>query len=78
LYLRKLQRDFNLQTPPTPILTDNESSLALVKNGASSSSTKHIDVMHHYVRNSYLTGDILLYKYRMHGSKLPDKGEYKT
>jgi hypothetical protein len=58
LYLRKLQLDFGLPTPPTEILTGNQSSLALIKNGASSSSTKHIDVLHHSERNSYLAGDI--------------------
>jgi hypothetical protein len=47
-----------LPTPPTPILIDNPSSLALIKNGASTSSTKHIDVLHHSVRNRYLAGDI--------------------
>jgi hypothetical protein len=50
LYLRKLQCDFGLPTPPTEILIDNQSSLALMKNEASSSSTKHIDVLHHSVR----------------------------
>jgi hypothetical protein len=57
LYLGKLQRDFGLPTPPTAILPNNQSSLTLIKNGASSSSTKHIDVLHHSVKNSYSAGD---------------------
>jgi hypothetical protein len=58
LYLRKLQRDLGLPTPPTEILTDYQSSLVLIKYEASSSSTKHIDFIHHSLRNNSLAGDI--------------------
>jgi hypothetical protein len=53
LYLRKLHRDFGMPTPLSEMLIDNQSSLALIKNGASSSSTKHIDVLHTPVHSAW-------------------------
>jgi hypothetical protein len=47
LWWRKTQVDYNLSTCPISILTDNQSSLAIIKNGATSKATKHIDIVHH-------------------------------
>jgi hypothetical protein len=47
LWWRKTQVDYNLSGGPISILTDNQSSLALIKNGATSNATKHIDIVHH-------------------------------
>jgi hypothetical protein len=47
LWWRKTQVDYNLSTKPISILTDNQSSLAIIKNGASSNAAKHIDIVHH-------------------------------
>jgi hypothetical protein len=47
LWWRKTQVDYNLSDGPISILTDNQSSLAMIKNGATSNATKHIDIVHH-------------------------------
>jgi hypothetical protein len=43
LWWRKTQVDYNLSGGPISILTHNQYSLALIKNGATSNATKHID-----------------------------------
>jgi hypothetical protein len=47
LWWRKTQVDYSLSTKPISIITDNQSSLAIIKNGATSNATKHIDIVHH-------------------------------
>jgi hypothetical protein len=47
LWWRKTLADYSLPLGPIPILTDNQSSLAIIKNGATSQATKHIDIIHH-------------------------------
>ena len=47
LWWRKTLADYTLPLGPIPILTDNQSSLAIIKNGATSQATKHIDIIHH-------------------------------
>jgi hypothetical protein len=39
--------DNSLPTDPISILTEKQSSLAIIKNGATSQATKHIDIVHH-------------------------------
>jgi hypothetical protein len=39
--------DYSLPTPHISILTNNQSSLAIINNGATSNATKHIDIVHH-------------------------------
>jgi hypothetical protein len=47
LWWRKTQVDCNLSNNPISILADNQSSLAIIKNGVTSNATKHIDIAHH-------------------------------
>jgi hypothetical protein len=47
LWWRKALVDYSLPTPPISILTDNQSSLAIINNGATSQATKYIDIVHH-------------------------------
>jgi hypothetical protein len=47
LWWRKTQVDYNLSNDPISILTDNQSSLAIIKNGATSNVTKDIDIVYH-------------------------------
>jgi hypothetical protein len=47
LWWRKTLVDYSLPLNPISILTDNQSSLAIIKNGATSQATKHIDIIHH-------------------------------
>jgi hypothetical protein len=47
-------------TTPTRILSDNQGSIALSKNPGHHDRTKHIDLRHHFVRDRYADGTILL------------------
>jgi hypothetical protein len=54
LWLRKLQHDLNLFPGPSciciKIFGDNQGALALIKNPVHHARSKHIDVLHHAVR----------------------------
>jgi hypothetical protein len=52
-------RDFYLPVPVIPIFTDNQASLSLLKHGAVSPATKHIDIIYHAVRDSVIRGHVL-------------------
>jgi hypothetical protein len=47
LWWRKTLADYTLPLDPISILTDNQSSLDITKNGATSQATKHIEIIHH-------------------------------
>jgi hypothetical protein len=47
LWWRKTLVDYSLPTLPISIVTENQSSLTVIKNGATSQATKHIDIVHH-------------------------------
>jgi hypothetical protein len=59
LWLRKTLSDFGQPVPVLPIFTDNQASLSLLKNGAISPASKHIDVVFHAVRDSVLRNHII-------------------
>jgi hypothetical protein len=59
LWLRKTLKDFGQPVPVLPIYTDNQASLSLLKHGAISPATKHIDVIYHAVRDSVVRGHIV-------------------
>ena len=46
-------------TSPTPLFTDNQSALRLIKNPEFHRRTKHIDVQYHVIREAFLA-DIIL------------------
>jgi hypothetical protein len=52
LWLRKLQHDLNLFPGPSCIkmFGDNQGALALIKNPVHHARSKHIDVLHHAIR----------------------------
>ena len=56
-FLTELQ--FNLSSPST-ILCDSQGSIALAKNPAYHSRTKHIDIRHHFVREQVAAGIIVM------------------
>ena len=45
---------------PTPISCDNISSIKLVRNPVMHQRTKHIEVDHHYIREKYNDGSIVI------------------
>ena len=48
------------QTRATPILEDNEAAIKLAKNPIKAGKTKHIDVHHHFIRQSIKNNDIVM------------------
>jgi hypothetical protein len=45
---------------PFPLLADNQSSIALTKDNAFHSRTKHIDIQYHYIREAVENDDLQL------------------
>ena len=51
-------KDFGQPVPSIKISTNNQASLSLLKHGAVSPATKHIDVVYHAVRDSVIRGHV--------------------
>jgi hypothetical protein len=61
MWLRMLTAEINLPQPhPTPLLTDNESALALAKDPRFHARAKHINTRCHYIRECIDNNDIYL------------------
>jgi hypothetical protein len=61
LWLKQLLNEIGLtQSQPVLIRSDNQGCIALTKNPAYHSRTKHIDIRHHFIRDSVEVGDIEL------------------
>ena len=58
LWLRKLAAAFGVPQPLIPIWCDNQAALALLYNPITSPRSKHIDVVHHFVRQRIARGEI--------------------
>jgi hypothetical protein len=56
LWLKRMLKDFGLPVSVMKISTDNQASLSLLKHGAVSPATKHIDVVYHAVKDSVIAG----------------------
>jgi hypothetical protein len=59
LWLRTLLEDLGSPTKTMTIKCDNQGAIKLVKNPIASQRTKHIDVMHHFVREHVASGSIV-------------------
>ena len=63
VWLRRLLQDFTFeyhQEEPTVIKEDNQGTIAIARNPVSHSRTKHIDIKHHYVRESIVNRHVTL------------------
>jgi hypothetical protein len=61
MWLKQLLSELGLsQSEPVLIRSDNQGCIALTKNPAYHSRTKHIDIRHHFIRDSVEVGDIEL------------------
>ena len=59
LWLRNLLCDLGMSVSgPLPVKCDNQAALHLIKQPVVSSRAKHIDVMHHFVRERVLRGEV--------------------
>ncbi|GKD83543.1 hypothetical protein Tco_1350382, partial [Tanacetum coccineum] len=53
LWIQNQMLDYGFNFMNTKIYIDNESTICIVKNPVSHSKTKHIEIMHHFIRDSY-------------------------
>ena len=58
LWVRKLQRNLGIKDCTIKIFADNQAAIKLANNPTSSARSKHIDVMHHFVRERVASGEI--------------------
>ena len=60
-YFRRLLDELKIgNSSPTPIFCDNLSSIKLVRNPVMHQRTKHIELEHHYIREKYDDGTIVI------------------
>jgi hypothetical protein len=55
--MRQTLQDFGYNLSKIPLLCDNESVVRLVGNHVEHSHTKHIDILHHFLRDHQQRGD---------------------
>ncbi|GJU11478.1 putative ribonuclease H-like domain-containing protein [Tanacetum coccineum] len=53
LWIQNQMPDYGYNLMNTNIYIDNESTICIVKNPVSHSKTKHIEIRHHFIRDSY-------------------------
>ncbi|GJV03223.1 hypothetical protein Tco_1336792 [Tanacetum coccineum] len=53
LWIQNQMLDYGLKFMNTKIYIDNESTICIVKNPVFHSKTKHIEIRHHFIRDSY-------------------------
>ncbi|XP_065907800.1 uncharacterized protein [Dysidea avara] len=60
IWLKQLLADLNTAPKKIEILEDNQSEIAMANNSAGHKRTKHIDIKHHFIRETVHTGTIIL------------------
>ena len=60
LWLQNQLLDFGVTALKTPLKIDSQAGENIIKNPVSHSTTKHIDIRHHFVRDCYVKGLISL------------------
>lgn len=58
LWLKKLLIDFGMKLNTISIMCDNQGAIKLLKNAIASMRSKHIDVIHHFVRERVARGEV--------------------
>ena len=58
LQMKATLNDFGVKFKKVPLLCDNESAIKLTNNPVQHARTKHIDVLHHFIRDHQQKGDI--------------------
>jgi hypothetical protein len=59
--MRQTLRDFSYNISKVLLLCDNESAIRLANNPVEHNHTKHIDILHHFLRDHQQRGDIDIY-----------------
>jgi len=57
LWLKQQLSDFGIMLSRIPILCDNTNIINLTKNPVMHSKTKHIEIMHHFLREHIINGN---------------------
>ena len=50
--------DYNVKLEKVPLYCDNSSAINLTKNPIQHSKTKHIEIMHHFIKDHVQKGEI--------------------
>jgi hypothetical protein len=58
LWMRQTLRDYGYKLTKVPLLCDNESEICMADNPVEHSSTKHIAIRYHFLRDHQQRGDI--------------------
>jgi hypothetical protein len=58
LWMRQTLRDFGYSLSKVPLICDNESAICMANNPIEHSRAKHIDILHHFLRDHQQKGDI--------------------
>ena len=58
LWMRNQLVDYGLELEKIPIFCDNTSAIAITENLVQYSSTKHIDIRYHFIREHVMNGTI--------------------
>jgi hypothetical protein len=60
LWMRQTLKDYGYTMNHVPLLCDNESAIKIAYNPCEQSRTKHIDIRHHFFRDHFIKGDIVI------------------
>ncbi|XP_043693081.1 secreted RxLR effector protein 161-like [Telopea speciosissima] len=60
LWMRQTLQDYGIQFNPSKIFCDSTNTINLSKNPILHSRAKHIDVRHHFLRDTVLKGEVVL------------------
>jgi len=58
-YFKRLMKELGIGIEdPTPLMSDNQSCIKLVKNPIMHERTKHIEIQHHFIREAATAGNV--------------------
>jgi hypothetical protein len=60
LLMRQTLKDYGYNMNKVPLLCDNENAIKIAYNPYEHSRTKHIDIVHHFLRDHVIKGDIVI------------------
>jgi hypothetical protein len=58
LWMKQTPKDYGCELTKIPLLCNNESAIKMANNPINHSQTKHIDILHHFLRDHEAKGDI--------------------